>query len=524
MNQTAEHKRLLAHRRRDANWKNWGPYLSDRAWGTVREDYSPYGTAWDYFPHDHARSRAYRWNEDGLAGISDRFQYLCFAPVLWNGRDPILKERLFGLNGHEGNHGEDVKEVYYYLDSTPTHSYMKMLYKYPQRAFPYSDLNAENGRRGFADFEYELIDTGIFDEDRYFDVLVEYAKADENDILIKISVTNHGPESAAIYLLPTLWYRNTWSWGYPTGPMGDVNGKPEITLQDSSTIKANHPEQGTYYLHTEDPLDFLFTENETNNQRLFNAPNASPFVKDAFHHYLVDGDDSAINAGQAGTKSAVLFNPTIPAGETVTVRLRLADEKHPQPFTEFDSLFSLRLDEANAFYEAVQADNLSIEEKNVQRQALAGMLWSKQLYYYDVQQWLDGDPGAPAPSSRQHGRNHDWEHLNNFDIISMPDKWEYPWYAAWDLAFHCIPLTLVDPDFAKRQLELMGRVWYMHPNGQFPAYEWAFGDVNPPVHAWATWQVYQLDGALNRPLRSCFSRKHIPQAAAQLYMVGQPRR
>jgi len=498
MNLTTEHKRLLAHRRREGNWKNWGPYLSERAWGTVREDYSPHGSAWDYLPHDHARSRAYRWNEDGLAGISDRFQYLCFALALWNGRDPILKERLFGLNGHEGNHGEDVKEVYFYLDSTPTHSYMKMLYKYPQRAFPYADLVAENGRRGLEEFEYELVDTGIFDEDRYFDILVEYAKADENDILIKISVTNRGPEPAAVHLLPTLWYRNTWSWGYPSGPMGDVSGKPELRLINNSTVQAGHSEQGAYYLFVQDPLEILFTENESNNQRLFNVTNAAPFVKDAFHRYLIDGDLEAINAEQKGTKTAVLFKPTIPPGETITIRLRLANENHQQPFQQFDSLFSARLAEADEFYQAVQADNLGEEEKSVQRQAFAGMLWSKQLYYFDVQQWLTGDPGTPPPpDSRQKGRNHQWVHLNNFDIISMPDKWEYPWYAAWDLAFHCIPLTLVDVDFAKRQLELMGRVWYMHPNGQFPAYEWAFGDVNPPVHAWATWQVYQLDGALS---------------------------
>jgi hypothetical protein len=505
MEHSVERKRLLAYHERKANWKNWGPYLSERAWGTVREDYSAYGTAWDYLPHDHARSRTYRWNEDGLAGISDRFQYLCFALALWNGRDPILKERLFGLNGHEGNHGEDVKEQYFYLDNIPTHCYMKMLYKYPQRAYPYAELVAENGRRGFEDFEYELLDSGIFEENRYFDVLVEYAKAGENDMLVRISATNRAAEPAPITLLPTLWYRNTWSWGYPTGPMGDVTGKPNIKRLSNTVIEATHTSQGKYFLFADDPGGFLFTENETNNERLFGVANASPFVKDAFHRYLIQDEKGAVNPDQEGTKTAVIYHNTVQPDETYTVRLRLADGDHAQPFSDFEAIFAERLAEADAFYGELQGESLTQEEKNVQRQALAGMLWTKQMYYFDVNQWLDGDPGTPPPpDNRRQGRNHNWDHLNNFDIISMPDKWEYPWYAAWDLAFHCLPLTLVDADFAKRQLELMGRVWYMHPNGQFPAYEWAFGDVNPPVHAWATWQVYCMDGALNGRLDRTF--------------------
>ncbi len=494
MTQTAEHRRLLAHRQRQANWKQWGPYLSERAWGTVREDYSANGTAWDYFPHDHARSRAYRWNEDGLAGISDRQQYLCFALAMWNGRDPILKERLFGLNGQEGNHGEDVKEYYFYLDTTPTHSYMKMLYKYPQAPFPYDDLVTENGRRTFHEYEYELLDTGIFAENRYFDIVVEYAKADENDILIQISATNRGPDTAVLTLLPTLWFRNTWSWGYTNGPMGDVPGKPIFRQQGAATVKAEHPALGSYYLYARQPDDFLFTENETNQERIFGSKNGSPFVKDAFHRYFIDGEIEAVNPEREGTKMTAVYPLSIGAGATETIHLRLSQEEVERPFTTFQTPFSQRQTEADEFYAAIQKESLSDDEKRVQRQAFAGMLWSKQLYYYDVEQWLKGDPGQPAPpTERCHGRNHDWQHLNNFDVISMPDKWEYPWYAAWDLAFHTIPLALVDPDFAKRQLILMTREWYMHPNGQLPAYEWAFSDVNPPVHAWAAWRVYKID-------------------------------
>lgn len=497
---TTEHQRLLAHRQRKVNWKNWGPYLSERAWGTVREDYSEHGTAWDYFPHDHARSRAYRWNEDGLGGISDRQQFLCFALALWNGRDPILKERLFGLTGPEGNHGEDVKEAYFYLDSSPTHSYAKMLYKYPQAAFPYSELVAENGRRSRHEPEYELWDTGVFADGRTFDILIEYAKADENDILIRISAANRGPETAELTLLPTLWFRNTWSWGHEKGPMGDVPGKPHLRQQGAASIIADHPVLGRYSLHAENPADLLFTENETNATRLYGRPPAvDAFVKDAFHRYVVNGETEAVNPLRQGTKAAALYCLTIPAGETAVLRLRLTPHQTTKsPFADFDALFAQRLAETDEFYAAIQPASLSDDEKRVQRQAWAGLLWSKQMYYFDVAQWLNGDPaGPPPPESRKHGRNRDWSHLNNFDIISMPDKWEYPWYAAWDLAFHALPLAQIDPDFAKRQLILMTREWYMHPNGQLPAYEWAFGDVNPPVHAWAAWRVYQMDAQQN---------------------------
>ena len=502
MTETNEHRRLAAYRDRTANWKHWGPYLSERAWGTVREDYSEHGTAWDYFPHDHARSRVYRWNEDGLAGISDRNQYLCFALALWNGNDPILKERMFGLTGSEGNHSEDVKEYYFYLDSTPTHSYMKMLYKYPQAAFPYADLVNENRERGFEDFEYELLDTGIFHENRYFDIAVEYAKADEDDILVRISVANRGPDAAPCHVLPTLWFRNTWSWGYDAGPMGDVPGKPEMVQINGPTgvvaLRADHPALGEMYLYAAGDGNLLFTENETNNERIFNSANASPYVKDAFHRTVVDGQREAVNPERQGTKATVHYADDIPAGETRVYHLRLSKQPNPQPFADFEQIIALRIEEADAFYGAIQNPTLGDDERNVQRQAWAGMLWSKQMFYYDIHQWLKGDPGAPPPPpTRKHGRNSDWEHLSNFDIISMPDKWEYPWYATWDLAFHCIPLAEVDPDFAKRQLMLFTREWYMDPNGALPAYEWSFGDVNPPVHAWATYRVYLIDAEQN---------------------------
>jgi hypothetical protein len=496
---TEEYKRLLRHRERKANWKKWGPYLSERAWGTVREDYSEGGTAWDYFPHDHARSRVYRWNEDGLAGISDRLQYLCFALALWNGRDPILKERLYGLTGSEGNHGEDVKEYYFYLDNTPTHSYMKMLYKYPQAAFPYAKLREENARRGMNDFEYELLDTGVFEENRYFDVFVEYAKADQDDIHIRIKIINRGPEPALCHALPTLWFRNTWSWGYDTGPMGDVPGRPRLKqVQRSpgvSTVEASHPAAGTYYLFADEAPQLLFTENETNNERLYNGPNHTPYTKDAFHRFVVNGERGAVNDAGAGTKAAAWYHMEIPAGETREIRLRLSNADAPSPFEQFDATFRERLEEADEFHKALQKPGLTDDEKRIQRQAMAGMLWTKQFFYYNIEQWLRGDPGAPAPpESRLRGRNAGWEHLSNFDVLSMPDKWEYPWYAGWDLAFHCIPLSCADPDFAKRQLQLMTREWYMHPNGQVPAYEWSFSDVNPPVHAWAAWRVYKIEG------------------------------
>ncbi len=495
---SAEQKRLQAHQDRTANWKLWGPYLSERAWGTVREDYSHDGEAWDYFPHDHARSRVYRWNEDGLAGISDRNQYLCFALALWNGQDSILKERLFGLSGKEGSHGEDVKEYYYYLDNTPAHSYMKMLYKYPQRAFPYEQLIRENRRRGKYDFEYELMDTGIFDDHRYFDVMVEYAKVGEKDILVRISVTNRADESAECTLLPTLWYRNTWSWGYEDGPMGQVHGKPQLQFKSHQNgvhdILAGHPTFGAYRLYAKDADKVLFTENETNKARLFGQENDSPYVKDAFHRYVIDGDTEAVNPEQVGTKVGCLYQQSIGAGETWTIQLRLAIAEQDEPFAEFDAIFQQRIDEANEFYANLQPKSVSDDERNIQRQAFAGMLWTKQLYYYDIPQWLNGDPEYPEHRlNRQNDRNKDWRHLNNFDIISMPDKWEYPWYASWDLAFHCLPLVMIDSQFAKRQLTLMTREWYMHPNGQLPAYEWSFGDVNPPVHAWAAWRTYKID-------------------------------
>ncbi len=501
MARTAEHRRLAIYRERRGNPKHWGPYLSERAWGTVREDYSEDGEAWTYFPHDHARSRAYRWNEDGLAGISDRHQNLCFAPALWNEHDPILKERLFGLTGHQGNHGEDVKEIYFYLDSTPTHSYMKMLYRYPQTAFPYTELIEENARRGYLDPEYELLDTGVFDEDRYFDVVIEYAKAEQNDILIQITVTNRGPETAPCTVLPTLWFRNTWSWGYPNGPLGEVPGKPRMTWVAPQTNSAGHPEIliedhpqiGQYHLYALDPEGALFTENETNNECLFNTPNASPYVKDAFHRAIIHGEKDAVNPEKKGTKGAFVYSCTLDSGSSTTFRLRLSAKGHVAPFESFDSVMPMRKKEADAFYETVHGPDLSDEERRIQRQALAGMLWTKQIYYLDVPQWLNGDPAMPPPpEARKHGRNHEWRHINNFDLLSMPDKWEYPWYAAWDLAFHCIPLAMVDPEFAKRQLELITREWYMHPNGQLPAYEWSFGDVNPPVHAWAALEVFQV--------------------------------
>jgi Glycosyl hydrolase family 63 C-terminal domain len=485
----AEEQRLEEARLRTKHWKRWGPYLSERAWGTVREDYSAYGGAWDYFPHDHARSRAYRWNEDGLAGICDRHQNICFALALWNGRDPILKEQLFGLTGNEGNHGEDVKEYYFYLDSTPTHSYMKYLYKYPQNEFPYSQLLEENRRRGKLAPEFELVDTGIFDDDRYFDVFVEYAKADIEDILIKISATNHGPEPASLNLLPTIWFRNTWSWDH------NQETRPVLRRLDQNVIELNHHEMGKRWLYCDDSPELLFTENDTNNQRLFNAANGSHFVKDGINDYIVYGNRQAVNPEQVGTKAAANYALSIAPGETATIRLRLTNNALKQnAFADFDKIFAARIDEAGEFYQAVIPKDLSSDAQSVMRQSLGGLLWSKQFYHYVVEQWLEGDPATPKPpAERGRGRNHQWKHLYNADVISMPDKWEYPWYAAWDLAFHCVPLALVDSEFAKDQLLLMLREWYMHPNGQLPAYEWDFGDVNPPVHAWAAWRVYKIE-------------------------------
>ena len=498
MRETTEHQRLQGYRKRTSNWKHWGPYLSERAWGTVREDYSAHGDPWSYFSHEQARSRAYRWNEDGLGGVSDRNQYLCLALALWNGNDPILKERLFGLTGPEGNHGEDVKEYYYYLDSTPTHSYMKMLYKYPHAAFPYAELVEGNRGRGFDEDEYELLDTGVFDEDRYFDVLIEYAKANQNDLLLRVTVTNRGPESALCHLLPTLWFRNSWSWGYEYGPLGRVPGRPRMTQEEGPAgtlyLSARHFQLGRYHFWAEGAGELLFTENETNSALLFGASNPTPYVKNAFHRCVIHDERWAVNPERSGTKAAAHYSEWIPAGESREFRCRLAAAGGVEPFGDgFDEVFRRRKADADEFYDAIQNAELNEDERLIQRQALAGMLWSKQLYYYDVPQWLNGDPNHPGSKGRKEGRNSDWEHLHNFDVISMPDKWEYPWYASWDLAFHCLPLALVDPDFAKRQLELMTREWYMHPSGALPAYEWHLDDVNPPVHAWAVWRVYKID-------------------------------
>ncbi len=497
MQKTTEHVRLES----DADWKLWGPYLSERAWGTVREDYSANGDAWHYFPHDMARSRAYRWNEDGLAGICDVDQHLCFAVALWNGRDPILKERLFGLSGPEGNHGEDVKEYYFYLDSTPTHSYMKMLYKYPQAEYPYNRLVAENARRGKFEREYELLDTGIFKDNRYFDVFIEYGKATPEDVLIRITAANRGPEAASLHVLPTLWFRNTWAWGHDNRrPTLDVPTVDNLNLDQGKfqAIRAQHFKLGEYTLYAEGAQDLLFTGNETNVARLFAHANPTPYVKDAFHRAIVNGESDAINPAKIGTKAAAHYNVSIPAGGSTTIRLRLV--KTPlsptlSPFSDFDTLFAQRQKEADEYYATIQPPKASADTKLVQRQAIAGMLWSKQLYHYEVEDWLKGDPGQPPPPpERKHGRNWEWIHLNAHDVLSMPDKWEYPWFAAWDSAFHCIPFALVDAEFAKDQLILLMREWYQHPNGEVPAYEWNFGEVNPPVFAWAAWRIYKIDG------------------------------
>ncbi len=483
---TAEKARLERSNRDEEKWRRWGPHLSERQWGTVREDYSVDGNAWNYLSHDHARSRAYRWGEDGISGISDDQLRLCLAVVLWNGRDPILKERLFGLTNREGSHGEDVKELYYYLDATPTHSYLKMLYKYPQEEFPYNRLVEENRLRGRDQREFELLDTGIFDDDHYFDVFVEYAKASPDDILMHVTVHNRGPDEAVLHLLPQLWYRNTWSWSRDSK-------KPSLNLTRAGVIEAKSESRAVRRLYAEHSPPALFCENETNVRRLFGVDGPGPF-KDGFHEFLVHGDRSAVARQPLGTKAAFHHSLVIPGGSGRQVRLRLTNEDAALPFAEFDQIFDSRRREADEFYAELQHEIADPDARLVQRQALAGMIWSKQFYYYDIPQWLDGDPAQPAPPpERKKGRNRDWMHLNNADVISMPDKWEFPWYAAWDLAFHCIPLALIDAEFAKSQLVLLAREWYMHPNGQLPAYEWAFGDVNPPVHAWATWRLFQID-------------------------------
>src|SRR5215471_7508628 len=489
----SEQSRLDEARAGRAAWRLWGPYLSERAWGSVREDYSPDGDAWRYFPHEHARSRAYRWNEDGLLGISDDQQRLCFALALWNGADDILKERLFGLSGHEGNHAEDPKDYWFYTDNVPSHAYMRAVYKYPQRAFPYEQLVEENARRGKDDPEFELIDTGIFAEDRYFDVTIEYAKGSPTDLLIRVTVANRGPEAASIDVLPTLWFRNCWSWGL----RGYRPSLSVLEARDGSTqILAEHESLGRYHFTCDGQPELLFTENETNSERLYEFPNRTPYVKDAFHDYVVHGCTAAVNPARRGTKAAALYRLSIAPGEEHVIRLRLSAviSGRAALAPAYDRVFTRRLAEANDFYAPMAAAETSDDERLVQRQAFAGLLWSKQFYHYDVHRWLVGDPTPPAPpTERWRGRNHSWQHLNNHDIISMPDTWEYPWYAAWDLAFHTIPFALIDPDFAKDQLLLLVREWYMHPNGQLPAYEWAFGDVNPPVHAWAAMRVYQIE-------------------------------
>ncbi|HEY4837497.1 MAG TPA: hypothetical protein VIH72_02750 [Candidatus Acidoferrales bacterium] len=504
---TAEDQRLKEWHDHKAHWKRWGPYLSNREWGTVREDYSAGGTAWEYFPHDHARSRAYRWGEDGIGGICDIQQRICFAVAMWNGRDPILKERLFGLTGNEGNHGEDVKEYYFYLDSTPTHSYMKYLYKYPQAAFPYTQLVEENRKRGKSAPEFELCDTGIFNENRYFDVFVEYAKATEDDVLIRITATNRGPETAPLWLLPTIWFRNRWSWGrHPGAPQLSAaknfpQGGAKTSANGQIYFELSEKLYDKCWLIAEGAPTPLFTENETNFERLFGVGNRTPYVKDAFDNYVVHGKQDAVNPSHTGTKAAALYRQDVAAGASFTIRLRLTNESPMDTGSvknifgsSFDNIFSARLKEADEFYASRTPQNFSADAKNVYRQAFAGLMWSKQFYHYDVLQWLQGDPaGPPPPSERWQGRNRDWTHLNNQDVLSMPDNWEFPWYAAWDLAFHTIPLAMVDPEYAKAQLILLLREWYMHPNGQLPAYEWQFSDVNPPVHAWAAWRVYKIE-------------------------------
>jgi len=507
-----EDDRLLASDLRRKNWKRWGPYLSDRQWATVREDYSPDGSCWTYFPHADAHRRAYRWGEDGLLGICDRECRLCFAPAFWNGKDPILKERLFGLTGPQGNHGEDVKEAYFHLDSLPTHSYLKGLYKYPQNRFPYELLVEENARRGVTDREYELADTGIFNDGRYFDIFVEYAKASPNDILIRLTITNAGPDTAPIHVLPTLWFRNTWSWGCTHEGCWR---KPLLELDHKGRVKSDHPTLEPFVFQMDPALEpaleqWLFTENETNSREMYGVPDGPAYAKDAFHKRVVYQQGDAVNPKMRGTKAAPLLKFDIDPGQSVTLRLRLSSvEELPRTaFGKiFDTIFEKRIAESDEYYHRIIPEKANRDQANITRQAYAGLLWSKQFYHYGVDQWLNGDPNLPPPpAQRWLGRNADWRHLFNRDVISMPDKWEYPWYAAWDLAFHMIPMARLDPYFAKRQLVLLLREWYMHPSGQIPAYEFAFDDVNPPVHAWACWRVYKRTAPRGKRDREFLSR------------------
>ncbi|MGH9624847.1 MAG: MGH1-like glycoside hydrolase domain-containing protein, partial [Bryobacteraceae bacterium] len=487
MHATPEHQRLAEAAAHTKHWRRWGPYLAERSWGTVREDYSANGTAWEYLSHDDARSRAYRWTEDGILGFCDNHQRICFALAFWNGKDPILKERLFGLTGNEGNHGEDVKELYYYLDGTPTNSYCKGLYKYPQSAFPYADLVEENRRRTREDAEYELMDTGAFAGSRYFDIFAEYAKNDVDDLLIRVTIANRGPDPAPLIFLPTIWFRNLWTWSGATV-------KPQLRAAASGGIELEHPDAGNFLLALDGAPELLFTENETNTERLWNWSGANRFYKDAFHEHVIRGRSEAVNPAREGTKACALYRLTLAAGAGTTLLFRFCRAGSPDlPREQWDSVLDTRIREANEFYALFQR-NLTADAASVQRQAFAGLFWSRQFYHYVVETWLEGDPAMPKPPEvRKQGRNHRWRHLYNEDVISMPDKWEYPWYAAWDLAFHTVALAIADPDCAKAQLSLFLREWYMHPNGQIPAYEWAFGDVNPPVHAWAAWRVFQID-------------------------------
>jgi hypothetical protein len=486
---------LLRLRSRNDNkgWKKWGPYLTERQWGTVREDYSDNGDAWNFITHEMARSKAYRWGEEGIGGISDNKGRICFAPAFWNHNDKILKERFFGLTGRDSNHGEDVKELYWYLDSTPTHSYMKMLYKYPHKAFPYEKLVNESRKRDRTQPEYEILETGIFDKNEYFDIFIEYAKADEEDVLIKITVHNRGTKAAPITILPTLWFRNTWSWGYE-----NFQYKPILSGVSNKFVEVSHRDLGQFKLYADQADELLFTDNETNYKRLYNASNGTPYRKDGINDYIVDGLKEAVNPNHIGTKATAKFEKIVPAGDSVTVKLRFVNHSISEPFGGFEDIFEKRIREGNIFYDNLMKDISDPELRNIQRQAYAGMLWTKQFYYYNVNEWINGDPSMPKPSGyRKYGRNGAWRHMYAANIISMPDKWEYPWFAAWDLAFHTLPLARLDPGFAKRQLEILLREYYMHPNGQLPAYEWTFSDVNPPVHAWATWKVYEIDQEMN---------------------------